>query len=403
MKNRFFDWRLIVISVVVFEMIYRAPYLFSNPRFWAEEGKYFYKAMYFIWYEALFSPQQGYYSFFPNLVTLFAARFSPLEYAPLITTIAAFIVQLLPCIIILYRLKNRLQPLQQLLFCVVTLFVVNTGEVWLNTITAQFHLAVASFIILLANHDNLNRYAAIFDRVVLIISGLTGVITCFLLPAFAIRWYLNKDRNLLILNIILVFSCIVQLFYIIYTAVLSGEAGNRFIFQNLSSIITTWQIQFLLWPILGGQWKVILGSELLAGSTAVLILWTSFSTAVHINKQYFIPIIIAFLTVSILSLVGSLNMGGGWRYAYVPAMILLSLFVIGINKDNQKLYKILSWLMISISMFFWIYNHQEALKPWVVSDGPIWMEEVQMWRQNPNRPLQIYPQWKNAKWHIRLH
>ncbi|QQS54749.1 MAG: hypothetical protein IPM89_02530 [Candidatus Competibacteraceae bacterium] len=403
MKSRIFNWRLIVITIVVFEIIYRAPYLFSNPRFWAEEGRYFYKGIYFFWYEALFSPQQGYYSLFPNLATLLAARLSPLEYAPLITTIAAFIAQLLPYIIILYRLKNRLQPIQQILFCIITLFVVNTGEIWLNTITTQFHLAVAAFIILLANHDELNRYVTLFDRIVLIISGLTGVITCFLLPAFAIRWYLDKSKNLLTLNIILIISCIVQLCYITYTATLGSGVGNRFFFPGLASIIKTWQVQFLLWPILGSQWKEILGAELLGGSVAISILLIALSTATHMNRQYSIPIIIAFLTVSILSLVGSLGMGGGWRYGYVPAVILLSLFVIGTNKDTQKLHKILSWFIISLSVGFWVSNYREALKPWVVPDGPVWMEEVQMWRKNPNRPLQIYPQWERAKWHIKLH
>ncbi len=403
MKNRIFDWRLIVITTVIFETVYRAPYLFSSPRFWAEEGRYFYKGIYFVWYAALFSPQQGYYSLFPNLATLFAARFPPLEYAPLITTIAAFIAQLLPYIIILYRLKNRLQPIQQILFCIITLFVVNTGEIWLNTITTQFHLAVAAFIILLANHDELNRYITLSDRIVLTISGLTGVITCFLLPAFAIRWYLDKNKNLLILNIILIISCIVQFCYITYTAALGNGTGNRFFFPGLASIIETWQVQFLLWPVFGSQWKEILGAELLGGSAAISILLIAFSTATHINRQYSIPIIIAFLTVSILSLLGSLGMDGGWRYAYVPAVILLSLFVIGTNKDTQKLYKIFSWVIISLSVGFWASNYREALKPWVVPDGPVWMEEVQMWRKNPNRPLQIYPQWEGAKWHIQLH
>lgn len=161
------DWRFVLLIIIVSAMILRAPYLFSNPRFWAEEGAvYFYFAFHNSFFEAIFSPHQGYYSLYPNLMTLLAARLVSLEHAPLFTTVAAMLVQIVPYILILYRL-NHLSIFHKFILCVATFFVVHTGEVWLNTITAQFHFALASFFILLAEQTEASDRQLLLDRLII--------------------------------------------------------------------------------------------------------------------------------------------------------------------------------------------------------------------------------------------
>ncbi len=400
MLKRIADWRMLVIVIIVILMIYRAPYLFMNPRFWAEEGVYYFTTSFHnSWYRAIISSHQGYYSLFPNFMTLIAAKWVCLEYAPLITTIGAFLAQLLSYIVVLYRLDDDiLRPAQKILLCIVIMFVAHTGEIWLNTITTQFHFAVVSFFILLANHKQISRGWIIFDRIFLLTAGLTGTISCFLLPVFIIRWLYDKGKDVLMLIIILCFTSIVQFLYI-FT---SHHLGARLSYPGLNPLLTTWMHQFLIWPIFGWRSGQVFNKHSI-NLIAFIILVVIF--AITARSKYYrrrsVLTIISFFLVSMLSLLGSIRMSGGWRYAYAPAVILLSLFVMNIY-DKSKIVSFVSLLMVLLSVILWVPYYRASLKPWVVPNGPVWVEEVQIWRKDPSYPLKIYPQWEGAKWSLIL-
>ncbi len=378
----------------------RAPYLFFNPRFWAEEGSvYFSYAFHSVWYEALIAGHQGYYSFFPNFMTVIAAHVVFLEYAPLVTTLAAFSVQILVILIVMYRLKSILYPMQQFLICATVLFVCHTGEVWLNTITTQFHLCLASFFIILAEHQKVNRWWSFFDRTVLFISGLTGVMTIFLFPALLTKWVFEKSRNLLILNLIIFTTTFFQISRILF----DGLRSNRIQFDKFGSILELWIKQFVLWPILGNSPGYIPSNEkvlyLAAGTTMVLSIVATFKSK-HINSKL---ALISFFSVSMLSLAGSLGMAGGWRYVYAPAVMLITFFILNLRPNENKIITGFSGMIVILSLISWIPLYHRMLSPWVVQHGVVWSEEVSKWRKTDNYQLKIWPQWEGKrKWSICL-
>jgi len=92
---------IINILCAILLIVIRDVRYFTNPRFWAEEGTLHFAYSYnHPWYQALIHPQVGYLNFYPNLATVLATLV-PLEFAPLVTTLAALLVQLIPIVIIL--------------------------------------------------------------------------------------------------------------------------------------------------------------------------------------------------------------------------------------------------------------------------------------------------------------
>lgn len=397
--NKIKIWRTLVIAIAAVVMILRTPYLFLSSRFWAEEGSlYFSEAFHSTWHKALLAGHQGYYSFFPNVTTLMAALIVPLENAPFVTTFAAFLIQLLVVFIILYRLQSVFTPIQQLLLCVATIFVCNTGEIWLNTITTQFHLCLASFFIIMSNQQKVSKSWVIFDRVVLILSGLTGVVTSFLLPVLLIRWFIERSRNLLMLSLTLLSTTFLQIIYILS----HGLIGNRLEVENSVSFTESSVRLYVLTPIFEDNTNFLVNYSfylyLLAGSIVMLSLSILFESK-HIELKL---AVISFLSVSILSLLGSLGMGGGARYAYVPGVILMILFILNLKLGENKFMKVCSAVIIAIAFLSWIPSYSSSLSPWILKNEVVWSEEVSKWRKNNNYLLKISPQWEKDRWNIRL-
>jgi len=84
-------------------IIGREPRFFVSPRFWAEEGsRYFAYAYAHGWYDALAHAELGYIALWPNLATTVAANVVPLEHAPLVTTLFAAVVQIIPIMLIVW-------------------------------------------------------------------------------------------------------------------------------------------------------------------------------------------------------------------------------------------------------------------------------------------------------------
>jgi hypothetical protein len=88
-------------------------------------------------------------------------------------------------------------------------------------------------------------------------------------------------------------------------------------------------------------------------------------------------------------------MGGGWRYGYVPGIILLSFFITQLRFQWKDWSNRISVLVIFLAMITWIPIYRSKLSPWVNPLWPKWEREVQVWRSNPDYELRIHPQWRN--------
>ena len=131
-RSKLFSLALFLILVVI--LVWRAPNLLRAPRFWAEEGRVYFKfayehgffrSLYFIhWW-------MGYLYLLPNISAAIAAHMLPLEYAPFATTYAALVVQLIPFLIILYGKSTVFKRIpKKITACLILMFTPTlTGEV----------------------------------------------------------------------------------------------------------------------------------------------------------------------------------------------------------------------------------------------------------------------------------
>ena len=144
MKNSKISNRIIKLSFLflgVLAMFFRAPSFFFEPRFWAEEGIiYFSNAFNNPWYKALFTPHLDYLSLFNNIASTLAANIVQLKDAPLITTLLAFAVQVIPLAIVLWSQSELWgSAVKKAVGILIILFVPLSGEIWLATNCSQFY------------------------------------------------------------------------------------------------------------------------------------------------------------------------------------------------------------------------------------------------------------------------
>jgi len=393
-------------------IIGRAPFLFTEPRFWAEEGTiYFARAYSQPWYEALVQTYAGYYSLVSNVAGIMAARCVPLERAPLVTTLIALLTQLLPHVLIFFPMRCVLpRLLPRVLLSAVVLFVTLTGEVFLCTTAAQWHLAVITFLILLSFQEQggpLWRWAY---RLLLLVAGLTGVISCFFLPLFFLKALLTRRREAVVLSAILLCATLAQATAALpflrhqeglaKTEIRPGPADAR-------AFARTFVEQLAVWPVLvDSRAAEVIPSH--AGRTAfgvavlglavALAAWSRFR-----SQQGFI--LAGYFLVGGASLFFSLGGSGGLRYAYVPSVILMAFFVWHLFLPKPAL----GWLgrlccaaVIAASLAGWGSQYRGALALCMTRCCPSWRHEVALWRQSPDRPLLIWPPWDEMKWSVRL-
>jgi hypothetical protein len=135
-----------------------------------------------IGWPALFHPLGGYLNTLSRLVAAFAVNF-PLVAAPAIYLAFAAFFQLLPVALMLSRRMDAALPSWPARLALVYSYAAmpNSYELNLNLTNAQWHLAIAAFLIL-AGSPATGRIARATDLSLLTLSGLSGPFGIFLVP-----------------------------------------------------------------------------------------------------------------------------------------------------------------------------------------------------------------------------
>lgn len=203
--------KIVLLFGYIVLLVGREPRFLGSPRFWAEEGtRYFAYAYTHPWYAALTHAELGYVALWPNLATTVAANMVPLEYAPLVTTLFALTVQIIPIILIVWSDGTFWNGFAtKIIGCCALLFAPLSQEIWLNTINSQFYFLLITLLVLIEDaHAKGTR--RIMYRVLLVVAGLTGAVSLFLLPVFAIKAVQEKHRERGIQAALLVACAVVQ-------------------------------------------------------------------------------------------------------------------------------------------------------------------------------------------------
>ncbi len=404
---------VIAILIYIALIVLRIPSLFAEPRFWAEEGAIFFRDAYLTPdLSTLFRTPYGYYSILIRLVSYIAVHL-PLKYAPFVYTYVGFLVQLLPAVLLSVSVPNSKSkgPLLFAAILCLILFVQPGHEIWLNTLSSKIYLSICGGICLISSPKG--KFSSYFRLLVILIAGLNGLYSIFLLPCFFLKYALEKKFDALVEFLVLAGCALIQIGPV-YTCI---TTGYRVLSTDYSILPVIFFSKLLMLPFLGPNITLDLLMALknpeywykifflaITGGGYLLFLFIFIK-----NKCY--PSLYLWVSgamILMFSLLGSIgNANGviaqyiapmaGERYFFAPNVFfsLSVLLSIDYSNNNQRLYNLMLTIVVSWLIVLGGFEFTQSKKHVWAFSGPSWQVEVEQFHRKPNYEMKIWPTpWK---------
>lgn len=222
-------------------IVMRRPDAILNPQFWAEDGAIFYADAYNGGLITLLSPLKsaGYVDIFPRLIAAFSQLF-PVSWAPLLFNLTEISVRLLTVCLFLSSRFSEFVPDRRTRLFVSFLYLVlpNSWEVNASLAAIKFHFALLAFMVLSVRKADRPLHLFL-DRIVILLSGLTGPFGILLTPIAAVFWIVRRERRSFELFMLLGVCTLIQCFFLLgrTRAQLTLGATPELFFRILSTQI----------------------------------------------------------------------------------------------------------------------------------------------------------------------
>jgi hypothetical protein len=367
-------WLLFTIGAAA--IVLRCPRLFFEPRFWAEEGSVFFAyAFKHSALSALTRPDGGNYDLPRNLASILAVNLAPLEWAPLVTTLFAFGIQLIPLVLILNHSGTLKSTSRQIVAIAFYLIAATSDEIWLTTLHSQRYLSIAAFLILLDEPDPGSSLKLWLQRLLILVAGLSGPETVLLAPLFLLKCFLDRKGENAVHAVIL--SACAALQFSVF--ILLPSVASRFYPLDLRTFTTIIWTKNIMLPLLGwtgikpfrwaylhfpGIWGQMLGVGLLLAEVLVfraLVRRVPRRDAILIFGSFLITSVfsVAFMIGEKSTLIGEF---GGNRYFYATNFMLSLLLVLNIDpkgfwRSRSRVWTVLLVLALAMgTLRFWRFS-----------------------------------------------
>ncbi len=326
---KFKSAQLPYLAIFVLYLIWqftRAPDVFFEGRYFAEEGSVFYShALSTSFFNHVFfiSPLAGYFLLNANLQTGIASIL-PIEFGPFFTVWTSFAFMALPALLLFsFCTEVKFQRIK-LLFFVLLLFspYANYPEIFANSINSQIYLGLSTFVIFLFFSNIKSTGSKIFVWIILFLSFLSGYYSLALLPMLIYRRLKEGSSpfisNILILGLVsLMFQFTITLNMIFSDTLWPTKLGpskftiqyfnefvvwlfNNFLLDqdlgNLSLILIVFFLVGLLLP--GGDLSINFKGQLLIGFTIQLFL-IYFGSAEFSDR--YLALVLTILSLSVVT------------------------------------------------------------------------------------------------------
>ena len=417
LANRVVTWAIFLTAICIVYL--RAPELFHTPRFWAEDGRFSFVHFYSHreWYELL-TPWE-YYRLVHNVTAYFTVRIFSLEDAPLGFALASGLITLVPVGIVVFGRSPYWDSLFKKTLCVALYFLVPfSAETWLNLNGTAYILSFASVLILLS--ESIGR-ARIPYRIVILLAGLTGVLSCLLAPLFGVRAWKSGLQEHRIQFLLLVGCAVIQLAVVFYTNVIHQDGTHmRVTPPSAQTIVLVGWLRTLA-TIISIEWAAYLRG-LFGSAIATPALYHQYAlffgllwVAVLGFFAKYVPeiesklLITYFVILTVFSIYFGIGAGGnlgfihltnGMRYFYIPSVILSMILLLPLLRPKSgRRHRLIRYVCSVLACLILqngikAYGHINVFEP----DWPRWRLEVAKWRVDPDYKLKIWPR----KWRIAL-
>lgn len=409
--------RHVVFLSLLLLIIAREPRLFSEPRFWSEEGTHFYQqALQQDWTELILLPFRCNYFLFPRLATLAAAHFLPITQAPLLTTLVALAVQAVPIALICYFPLYIFKTItQKFIAGLVVLFLAPAPEIWLTSTNSHWHMIIVSGLLLMVDPfqggPRTRRAAIAFAA----LGGLSGVPANFLFPLHWLHHFMAKSRQTLHVAVTFSLTALLQLtavFYGLFHGQTEGRLENFeinvWLFRLVNGFVTRviWHVpvvkeeDFLqLNPLLAFALAIVVGASLLC--LLVFLIQPQ-------RDRHGLLLFLSFLILAPALWMFSIRMQGSARYMHTPGILLMLLVLQRVLELRAPFLRPRPILLVSILAIasingggLYLRNRHLANPagnmPVYREDWPKWSREVQHWREDRSYHPRIFPQWRGRQ------
>jgi len=376
--------------------------LLHGGRFWAEDGLvYFSNAWNEPWYHAWFATYNGYFNVAAGLGTWLALKLGGLAGAPIITAAIALLIQCLPIYVILTHefpwRRSILATGAAVLLCALAPVM---GEVWLNTITGQFHLALFAALLFAAPMPTTPLF--LFDCAGLVLAVFSGPASCFLMPLFVLRALMQREIKAVIFAAIVFFGFCVQA--AIYLADVMPQRGGRLDLPELLSVISlhTIVLQFSGFGTAQHFAAALsrvhaLHQPMLAAPLLLLLFYGVVGISIWRARDMVLArLFAASLVITFFSFYEALNgtfagfmtVVSGQRYAFLP-VAANALLVIGLSCASRGISRNLFMALSLVLLIVGVTNYRSGLA--LFNAGPAWHGQVTAWQRDPANRLNIWP------------
>lgn len=395
---------LLLISFAIVVLARIPTIVLDGGRFWAEEGVVYFKAAWLHpWYISWFTvaSDAGYINFAAGFGTWLGLQLGGLMDAPRITVAFALLIQCLPVYAILTHdfpwQRSVIGTVLAVAFCAIPPV---TGEVWLNTITSQFQLALTAGLIFSA--PGRRPMFAYFDFVILGFAVLSGPATSFLMPLFVLSALVERSIIRYVQALIVFVGFVIQV--TVFLLHLLPERGSHFGLGQLLSVISLHVIVLQVFGLdVARHFARYLSSVYLSRSTLwagplifalfyALIGWGIVRSRSMVLGRLvatcLVFVLVSFYEAWEASFNSFIHVIEGQRYSFAPE-VLNSLLILGLFMTLRGLTR---WIFLSatiVLLFTGVTNFRRETG--LFANGPVWRPEVIAWRQNSALRLAVWP------------
>ncbi len=397
---------LTALAVVAAVIISRKPILLVEPRFFWDEGMVNYAfAFKHSWLATLLTPHQGYFSLLNNISTLASFVLVEMEHAPFITTYTAFFIHLIPHMVIWGGRSPYWDTLPRRIFASLLIMFDSMGcAIWLNSVTGQFHLSLVTFLLLMEEWKGRSRRCIISYCCLLVLAGLTGVVSCFLMPFFLLKYYYERSAAGKAFCITIFSACVFAFLGVVWFK-LYGE-----LYKDEQRFSLVGAHRYLMFLARGTVANMLMGSNnkfaiysygrtlwnfdrVLVPSLLFLAFISIYFTK-HFSKLERILFLGSFYVMSAFNLLASIASSRGQsRYFYaanvVMGLIVMQNMFLPDVPQNRVRRLLASGLMgVILLMGMWdFYGVYTCYNP----QWPKWVNEVGHWRHYPDYIMVEHP------------
>src|SRR6185312_12787588 len=212
-------------------------------------------------------------------------------------------------------------------------------------------------------------------------------------PAFLLKAYREKSREKYIQAFILSVCALIQVGVIVYS-VFYNNTYNRLSNHDYKRTLYYYFVDnFSLLPHTSTSYlSPITSSISLFWGILMAILFLYLLIKTRSNTDYFIALA-SLLIIGTFSTLGSLNMAGSPRYAYIPSCIFLFVIISEVFKTDTSIPK-LKYVISVVLILCLVVNtgyYRYGMRNVYASNYPKWKEEVAKWRSDKSYNPKIHP------------